>query len=104
MNTFASMTWTVEYSRRVQKQIQALPPARREDCFALLKEIEILGPVRTGWPHYGKIEGAKECHHCHLNKGRPTYVVVWKIKDKAIQVVEVKYAGTHENADYGRLG
>ena len=41
---------------------------------------------------------------CHLNKGRPTYVVVWKIKDKAIQVVEVKYAGTHENADYGRLG
>ncbi len=36
-------------------------------------------------------------------QGRPTYVAIWKVKDKENKIVEVKYAGTHENADYERI-
>jgi hypothetical protein len=45
-------------------------------------------------------EGEKDTFHCHLNKGRPTYVVVWKVLDKDQKIMEVLYVGTHENAPY----
>jgi len=41
-----------------------------------------------------------ELHHCHLKKGRPTYIAVWEINDKEIKLVEVTYVGTHEKAPY----
>jgi hypothetical protein len=42
-------------------------------------------------------------YHCHIKKGRPTYVVVWQVTDREIKIVEVKYVGTHEGADYRRI-
>lgn len=52
-------------------------------------------------PHFGKLKNRPgEVYHCHLNKGRPTYVVVWQVKDRLILLVEVTYVGTHENAPY----
>ena len=35
-----------------------------------------------------------------LYEGRPTYVAVWEVIDKEIQLVEVSYVGTHEKAPY----
>ena len=63
-----------------------------------MREIETDGPVRGNWPNYGKLD--KDRHHCHLKKGRPSYVAVWELKDKEICLVEVTYAGTHEKAPY----
>jgi hypothetical protein len=63
----------------------------------LMLELEQSGPVRGNWPNYGKL-GPKR-HHCHLKKGRPTYVAVW-IETEAGCEVEVVYAGTHERAPY----
>ena len=31
-------------------------------------------------------------------KGKPTFVVVWEVKNEQIRLIEVTYAGTHENA------
>ena len=42
-------------------------------------------------------------YHCHLKKGKPTYVAVWKVTDKENRPVEVRYVGTHEKADYERI-
>jgi hypothetical protein len=64
----------------------------------LAKEIEIMGPVRGNWPNYGKL--APERHHCHLKKGRPTYVAVWEERNREIRLIEVVYVGTHEKAPY----
>jgi hypothetical protein len=64
------------------------------------------GPERRNWPHYGKIKGKGNgviMPHCHLNKGRPTYVAMWIVLDYVTQILEVRYVGTHEKADYGRL-
>ena len=62
----------------------------------LFAEIRQLGPVRGDWPNYGKLGSG--LHHCHLKKGRPTYVVVWVERSK--EEIEVRYVGTHEDAPY----
>jgi mRNA-degrading endonuclease RelE of RelBE toxin-antitoxin system len=95
--------WDVKFIGKAKKQTRDLPTEIREILFPLVLEIEKIGPERVSWPNYGKIKGKKDCYHCHLRKGRPTYVAIWKVKNKANKIVEVKYVGTHENADYQRI-
>ncbi|GAB1410304.1 hypothetical protein MASR1M90_14580 [Desulfovibrionales bacterium] len=94
------MTWTVRIAGRAKKQIDRLPEKIHSALVLLLTEVQTLGPVRSNWHHYGKLKGADGMHHCHLNKGRPRYVAVWKEAGGKIQLVEVVYAGTHEKAPY----
>ena len=97
------MFWNVKFRNRAKKQAGDLPIEVQERLFAPVLEIKKLGPTRIPWPNYGKIRGKRDCHHCHLKKGKPTYVAVWKVTDKENKLVEVRYVGTHENADYGRI-
>lgn len=89
------MSWPVFLGREARKRSLS---EKAESAFQLLlREIEESGPVRGNWPGFGKLR--KNCYHCHLQKGRPTYVAVWRVAEKR---VEVTYAGTHEKADYKR--
>ncbi len=90
--------WSIKISRRLSRDIQELPEQVRLKMLALLKDIEIKGPVQPGWPNYSKLGNDK--FHCHIKKGRPTYVVCWQVVDKEVRLVEVYYAGTHEKAPY----
>ncbi len=91
--------WQVEISKKIVRQIKRLPnKAVKESLFALLRDIELHGPVRGDWPNYGKLD--KDRHHCHIKKGHPTYVVIWEEQNKKIRLVEVTYVGTHEKAPY----
>jgi mRNA-degrading endonuclease RelE of RelBE toxin-antitoxin system len=90
--------WFVTLHSKVQKGIRKLPEDIRALAFALVKEIEKDGPYRSNWPNYGKLSDGRL--HCHLKKGRPTYVAVWEVGDKKARIVEVKYVGTHEKAPY----
>ncbi|HQH72600.1 MAG TPA: cytotoxic translational repressor of toxin-antitoxin stability system [bacterium] len=89
--------WHVTVKKSVQKQISRLPARIQERLAFLITEIEWNGPVRGNWPNYSKL--GHDLHHCHLKKGKPTYVVIWKEYKKEISV-EVIYAGSHEKADY----
>ena len=91
------MSWKVELHRKAEKQAAALPRKVLDILFELMKEIRITGPIRGNWPNYGKLTGNR--HHCHLKKGKPTYVAVWT-EDKESITVEIIYAGTHEKAPY----
>ena len=97
------MFWSVEFKKKAKKQARDIPVEIQERLFALVLEIRSLGPARSAWPNYGKIKGKKDCYHCHLKKGKPTYVAIWKVMDRVNKLVEVRYVGTHENADYGRI-
>ena len=90
--------WQVSLSKRAAKQTKALPKAVQENLYALVRQIEIYGPVRGDWPNYGKLGPGR--HHCHIKKGRATYVAVWEVRNRTIQLIEVIYAGTHEKAPY----
>lgn len=83
---------------RTQKQIDRLPKRAIRNPVALIREIELSGPVRGNWPNYGPLGHNRR--HCHIKKGSPTYVAVWEVGDKEIKLVEVTYAGTHQNAPY----
>jgi len=89
--------WHVRLSRKADRGLGELPNPVRDALALLLADIEEKGPVRGDWPNYGKL-GPKR-HHCHLRKGRPTYVAVWRETAIGFEV-EVIYAGTHGKAPY----
>jgi len=62
-----------------------------------------LEPTYINYSERLLFSGRRGCYHCHLKKGKPTYVAVWKVTDKKNRLVEVRYVGTHEKADYGRI-
>ena len=100
------MAWKVFESKKAEKQVGKLPPAIREAYDMLVNDLKDLGPVVPKWHHFGKIAtGRKEpdMYHCHLNKGTPRYVAVWRVNDYIMEIMEVRYAGTHEGADYKRI-
>jgi len=94
------MTWTVTIPGKVSKKTKRLPEDV-QDVAELLVLSLASGPIRPEWSHYGKITGRKGCHHCHIQRGRPTYVAVWR--EIGPTEIEVTYVGTHEGAVYGRL-
>jgi mRNA-degrading endonuclease RelE of RelBE toxin-antitoxin system len=90
--------WTVKIKKKTQKGIIKLPEKVRSALKLLIREIEVSGPVKGNWPNYGKLSPTR--HHCHLKKGSPTYVAVWEVRGREINLVEVIYAGTHAKAPY----
>jgi len=92
------MAWEIWVSRKVNKAVNRLPGKIVQRLKTLLEEIEKDGPVRGNWPNYSRLSNNR--HHCHLKKGRPTYIAVWEEKSGEIQLIEVIYVGTHEKAPY----
>ncbi|MDF2939381.1 MAG: hypothetical protein K0R66_23 [Gammaproteobacteria bacterium] len=68
----------------------------------LLEDLINEGPAAWAWPNYGKLYGKRfeDKRHCHIKKGKPTYVCCWEVIDNEIRIIEVYYVGTHENAPY----
>ncbi|NGX60774.1 MAG: hypothetical protein K940chlam9_00242 [Chlamydiae bacterium] len=92
------MNWKVDLTAKAVKQRARLPEKVQAILDRLTKQMEVSGPIRKDWKNFGKLIGSN--YHCHLKNGRPTYVACWTVVDKKIQIIEVYYAGTHENAPY----
>ena len=97
------MLWDVRFRGKVVKQMRKLPESLQMAVRFLVKDLQLNGPLARNWPNFGKLQGPTDCYHCHLKKGRPTYVAVWQVLDQELQLIEVRYVGTHEGADYRRL-
>ena len=92
------MTWTVKITKRALKQVDCLPAVVKENLIDLIRDIELHGHIRGNWPNYSQLNNDR--HHCHIKKGKPTFVAIWEVTDKGIRIIEVIYAGTHEKAPY----
>jgi len=92
--------WRVKYAKSVVKGIGCLSEDKLETAYELIREMKMNGPYRFNWKNYSKLKGSKNKFHCHLNKGRPTYVACWELVDKETKLIEVYYVGTHEKAPY----
>lgn len=88
--------WEVSFTNRAVKKFGLLPLTVKQTLAGLMKEMEISGPVRGNWINYSKL--GKDIHHCHLKRGRPTYVCCWR--EGALRSIEVFFVGTHEDAPY----
>ena len=95
--------WKVSFSGKAEKQVRKLPAEMRDRTYALKLDLEYKGPEQTSWRNYGLIVGGKDVHHCHLNSGRPRYVAVWKVVDREIRIMEIRYVGPHGSVDYSRF-
>jgi len=98
------MTWTVSVTNKVAKQLSKLSPNLMQIFDALLRDLQQSGPQLPGWPHFQKNHGTGkiECYHCHLQRGKPTWVAIWRVLGKREKQLEIRYVGTHEKADYQR--
>jgi len=95
--------WIVEYTNKVRKRKDKLPPEIRDIFYILKGELEQEGPEQTEWRNYGLIVNAKDVHHCHLNNNHPRYVVVWKVTDREKRYIEIRYVGPHGSVNYSRF-
>ena len=94
-----STEWTVKLSTiKLSKSIAQLPEHVRLKMFALAKDLESKGPMQPGWPNFSKL--GDNSYHCHIKKGKPTYVVCSRVLSKEDKLLEIYYAGTHEKAPY----
>lgn len=96
------MSWNVYFSEKAAKQARKLNNRIISILDLLVSDLQRNGPAPgKEWPNYGKLEGKKiDTRHCHLIKGKPTYVCCWEIIDKKRKIIEVNYVGTHEKAPY----
>lgn len=100
------MEWSVIIPKKVRKQVDKLPPAIYETFYLLVAALKTDGPEAKGWHHFGRLVTSKrepDMYHCHLNKGAPRYVAVWRVEDQTVEMMEMRYVGTHEGADYKRI-
>ncbi|OAI49255.1 hypothetical protein AYO45_03085 [Gammaproteobacteria bacterium SCGC AG-212-F23] len=94
--------WDIRVTKTVIKQSEKLNANISLALRFLLEELACKGPIIYTWPNFGKLHGTKNIdkYHCHLKKGRPTYVCCWETIDKKKRIIEVYYVGTHEKAPY----
>lgn len=97
-----SSLWTIRPTKNVEKQASRLGQNILPILRLLFEDLANRGPTLPDWPNYGKLHGKKNENkkHCHLQKGKPTYVCCWKVIDKQRKIIEVYYVGTHEKAPY----
>lgn len=82
--------WRVRFSKCADKQYCKLKksgqkrPAITDLIDLLVMEINLKGPERFDWPNYSKL--SEDTYHCHLKKGKPTYIACWKVFDKKIGI------------------
>jgi mRNA-degrading endonuclease RelE of RelBE toxin-antitoxin system len=91
--------WVVELTKACEKSLKKLHDQKILKIFsALVLDLQHSGPMQPQWSNFSKL-GQHE-YHCHIKKGKPTYVVCWKVEDKKLKIIEVYYVGTHEKAPY----
>ncbi len=95
--------WAVTFKLAAKKQYKKMErsgskPSVNDAIDALVLDMQKNGPNLPSWPNYGPL--SKDEYHCHLRKGKPTYVACWRIINKQAKEIEVYYVGTHEQAPY----
>jgi mRNA-degrading endonuclease RelE of RelBE toxin-antitoxin system len=96
------MKWNITFTNKAAKQVKKLPKSVQATLLLLVRDLEANGPTTSGiWKNYSKLKGmGSDKRHCHLVKGKPTYVCCWEVKEKQLKIAEVYYVGTHEKAPY----
>jgi phage-related protein len=88
------VSFFVKISRQADRTMKKAPEAIRQRFALLLDDLEKTGPIRKDWPNFSTL--GTDLYHCHLSY---SWVAVWRYERGSV-LVEVKYAGSRENAPY----
>lgn len=95
--------WKIRFTRSATKQTKRLNKKPLYALRLLVEDLKNFGPFPgKSWQNYSKLKAKKNCdyRHCHLIKGKPTYVCCWSVPYNNKKIIEVYYVGTHEKAPY----
>lgn len=83
------MKWSVEFSTKAKKQVRILNQKVVTALNFLVEDLKTYGPIPSnGWPNYSKLKDQeKDLRHCHLIKGKPTYVCCWEVINKKVKII-----------------
>lgn len=98
-----TMVWTIKITKSAVKQIERNSERLKLILRVLVEDLKNYDPFPgKQWPNYGKLKGKRneDKRHCHLIKGKPTYVCCWEVINVHEKIIEVYYVGTHEKAPY----
>lgn len=99
-----NVLWNVSLSTKTGKQARKLPKNVLDSLVKLIKNMELGGPIQKSFPNFSSLDKSKlipkDSYHCHIKKGRPTYVACWQEVSEKTKRIEVFYVGTHEGAPY----
>jgi len=94
-----SKSWVVNLSNRVLKCEGRLSEKMQGTFRKLVTQLTDYGMPKD-FSHYGALpQKGPDVYHCHLNNGRPTYVVIWTT-NKTSKCIDILFLGTHEKARY----
>lgn len=89
------MEWKIKLTRKALKGVQKLPKREKAMLNALLKGLQISGPVQPKWKNYSKL--GKDTYHCHLSY---KWVACWRVEKNEVKLIEIYYVGSREDAPY----
>ncbi len=89
------MTWEVSFTGKAAKQVGKLPEREQDVLKLLVRDLQMRGPVASGWKNYSKL--GKTTHHCHLSY---RWVACWRVEDRGIRLIEMYYVGSRKDAPY----
>lgn len=89
------MAWQVAFTAKAAKQAKRMPQREQGILVRLIRDLQLSGPVQPGWKNYSKL--GKGEYHCHLSY---KWVACWQVKDNEVELIEIYYAGSRENAPY----
>lgn len=91
--------WTIRKNARARKGEESLPAKFRTILVSIIGTLERTGKA-VSFPNYGPLKQCgKNVYHCHMNSGKPTYVMIWTV-DPSERTISITYIGTHEKAPY----
>lgn len=89
--------WQVQIKPKLVRKIKTLPQPIQTATRALVEDLKKNGHYPGDkWHNYSTLE-KKDEHHCHLTY---RYVACWRVLNKKIEIMEVYYVGSRENAPY----
>lgn len=88
--------WQVNMKTKIGRNIQLLPKPIQKAAFMLVEDLKAKG-IYPGdkWQNYSAL--GDDQYHCHLTY---RYVACWRVLDNKIEIMEVYYVGSRENAPY----
>jgi hypothetical protein len=90
------MVWRVAFTGKAAKQAKKMPQRERDHLALLARDLRLTGPTQPSWPNYSKL--GKNEYHCHLSY---RWVACWRLNGNELELIEIYYAGSRENAPYG---
>lgn len=91
--------WTLRQNSKARKGSDSAPENIQAAIVAVKRSLILTGKA-IGHKNFGPLKQlGKNFFHCHLNNGKPTYVMIW-IVESSERLITVTYVGTHEKAPY----